>query len=87
VNCEEVLSQLSDYLDDEVREELCRAIEAHLHACHDCQVEVDTIKKTILLYRSERPSEVPVSVSGRLQAALAKAYEEPGAAGGENPSR
>jgi len=73
--------------DDEVREELCRAIEAHLHACHDCQVEVDTIKKTILLYRSERPSEVPIAVSGRLQAALAKAYDEPGPDGVEGSAR
>lgn len=87
VNCEEVLSQLSDYLDDEVREELCKAIEAHLHACHDCQVEVDTIKKTILLYRSERPTETPVAVSGRLRAALAQAYDEPGTDGPGRASR
>lgn len=82
MNCEEVLSQLSDYLDEEVREELCKAIEAHLHACHDCQVEVDTIKKTIMLYRSERPAEMPVAISGRLRAALAQAYDEPAPDGG-----
>lgn len=87
MNCEEVLSQLSDYLDDEAREELCRAIEAHLHACHDCQVEVDTIKKTILLYRAERPMETPVAVSGRLQSALSRAYSEPGADGPEPGAR
>jgi len=87
LNCEEVLSRLSDYLDEEVREELCKAIEAHLHACHDCQVEVDTIKKTIMLYRSERPAETPVVVSGRLRAALVEAYGRDGADGAESPAR
>ena len=77
LNCEDVLSQLSDFLDEEAREELCKAIEAHLHACPDCQVEVDTIKKTILLYRAERPIELPLAVSGRLSAALTRAYREP----------
>ena len=75
LNCEDVLSQLSDFLDEEAREEL--AGQGHLHACPDCQVEVDTIKKTILLYRAERPIELPLAVCGRLSAALTRAYREP----------
>ncbi len=77
LGCEEVLEQLSDYLDEDARSELCEAIEAHLSRCHDCQVEVDTIKKTILLYQADRVIEMPVAVSGRLSAALAKAYTQP----------
>jgi hypothetical protein len=77
LGCEEVLEQLSDYLDEDARAELCEAIEQHLSRCHDCQVEVDTIKKTILLYQADRVTEMPVAVSGRLSAALAQAYRQP----------
>ncbi|MFI5371018.1 MAG: anti-sigma factor family protein [Candidatus Eisenbacteria bacterium] len=77
LSCEEVLEQLSDYLDEDARAELCEAIEQHLSRCHDCQVEVDTIKKTILLYQADRVVEMPVALSHRLESALAKAYRQP----------
>ncbi|NOT35152.1 MAG: zf-HC2 domain-containing protein [Candidatus Eisenbacteria bacterium] len=78
LNCEEVLSQLSDFLDADAREALCLAIQEHLHACHDCQLEVDTLKKTIMLYQAERPIELPSGVSDQLRVALSKVYGEPG---------
>ena len=74
VNCNEVLEQLGDYLDEDARLELCRAIEQHLHQCHDCQVYVDTIKKTIVLYQADRSVELPVTASSKLVAALAREY-------------
>ena len=76
MNCNEVLDQIADYLDEDARADLCRAIEAHLSQCHDCQIEVDTIKKTIVLYQSERRVEVPVQVTERLRVVLARAYRE-----------
>ena len=75
VDCNEVLEQLADYLDRDARAELCSAIEEHLKHCHDCQVEVDTVKKTIVLYQADRHLTTPVSISTRLQNVLAKAYE------------
>jgi len=74
VDCTEVLEQLSDYLDAEARAELCRQIDAHLARCSRCQVHVDTVRKTILLYHIDGPSETPVRVSADLQAALAREY-------------
>jgi predicted anti-sigma-YlaC factor YlaD len=76
LGCEEVLERLSDYLDEEARAELCEAIEQHLSRCHDCQIEVDTIKKTILLYQSDRVIEMPMAVTNRLGSALAAAYRQ-----------
>jgi len=76
VDCNEVLEQLADYLDDEAREDLCRAIEQHLGRCRDCHLYVDSIRKTIVLYQSDRAVEMPPSVSTKLEAALAKAYGE-----------
>jgi len=74
VDCNEVLQQLSDFLDPDAREELCRAIQDHLSQCHDCRFYVDTVKKTIVLYQNEGKVEMPAGVSNQLAAALAKEY-------------
>ena len=65
VDCIEVLGQLADFLDEDAREELCRDIKAHLTQCRDCQLQVDTIKKTIVLYQAEsgKTFELPVRVT------------------------
>lgn len=75
LSCQEVLDQLWEYLDEEARAELCSEIETHLLACSNCQVEVDSIKHTILLYRSEEQVRTPVLLSDRLRDALNQAYE------------
>lgn len=77
MDCQEVLDQLADYLDNETREELSRAIEKHLTNCRDCRVEVDTLRKTILLYHqadSTRALQIPIRVTESLNAALASEY-------------
>jgi predicted anti-sigma-YlaC factor YlaD len=74
VKCKEVLERLSDYVDADERAELCRMIEEHLAVCRGCKIEVDTIKKTILLYHSNGTAEMPVRVSAALQSALAREY-------------
>lgn len=81
VDCQEVLEQLADYLDNETREELSRAIEKHLSHCRDCRVEVDTLRKTILLYHqadTSRALQIPIRVTQELNAALASEYARGG---------
>jgi predicted anti-sigma-YlaC factor YlaD len=80
VNCQDLLEQLSDYLDQETRKELCAAIEQHLERCTDCRVVVDQTRKTIMLYQAGQPVELSglVAASERLQIALAQAYTEDG---------
>jgi len=74
VDCSKLLEELSDYLDREAREDLCRAIEEHLKSCHDCRIVVDKTRKTILLYQSDQAQPVPAAVTARLQAALTQEY-------------
>jgi predicted anti-sigma-YlaC factor YlaD len=74
VDCSEVLQQLADYLDEEARDELCRAIEQHLGQCRDCRLYVDTVRKTIVLYQSDAQVELPDGVSSALQTALGREY-------------
>lgn len=76
MDCNEVLEQLAEYLDEDAREELCRAIEAHLTRCRDCRVEVDTVRKTIVLYQVDRDVATPPTVTRGLEAALAKEYRK-----------
>ena len=79
IDCDEVLDQLSEYIDEETRAELCEAIKEHLARCRDCQIKVDTVKKTIVLYQSHSSVELPMHATARLTAALAREYgREPG---------
>ena len=71
IRCEDVLRELSNYLDVEVTEELCRQIEEHLQACHNCGVLVSTTRKTLSLVANSRILELPSDVSQRLMERMA----------------
>ena len=64
--CDELQSQLPDYLDGDAKDAVCRAIEEHLATCDDCRVVVDTMKKTISLYRNASDEDDPSEVHARL---------------------
>jgi predicted anti-sigma-YlaC factor YlaD len=65
-----MLGALSDYIDDELEVRLCAEIKAHLLECPDCQVMVDTLNKTVVLYRTYGQAEMPADVQTRLYAVL-----------------
>lgn len=65
--CQNLLVYLSDYIDGELSKEICAAIEKHLTDCSDCQVVVNTLRKTVDLYHSHHdPENVPTGVMQRL---------------------
>lgn len=68
--CDPIKEQLSDYIDDELAARLCAEIEAHLAECQNCRVMVDTLRKTIYLYREQPPAEMPSDVKERLYKVL-----------------
>jgi predicted anti-sigma-YlaC factor YlaD len=74
VDCTEVMEQLSEYLDADVQSELRKAVDEHLHACHDCSYYVDTVRKTVVLFQADLRIEVPMKATARLHAALAAEY-------------
>jgi anti-sigma factor (TIGR02949 family) len=76
VKCSEVISQLSDYLDAEAARELCDTLEAHLAECPQCRVNIDTVRKTISLYRSEWVRDCPEQVRVRLFTILSFEYRK-----------
>jgi RNA polymerase sigma-70 factor (ECF subfamily) len=64
--CRNLLSQLSDYIDGELEESLCAEIEQHMAGCPDCRAVVNTLEKTVELYRTTGRAEVPADVQTRL---------------------
>lgn len=70
MKCREMLGALSDYIDGELEDCLCAEIEAHLRQCPDCQVMVNTLNKTVVLYRTHGQTDVPADVQTRLYAVL-----------------
>jgi anti-sigma factor RsiW len=70
MKCKEMLGALSDFIDGELEARLCAEIEAHMTGCPDCQVMVDTLRKTVVLYRTHGSTEVPPDVQARLYAVL-----------------
>lgn len=69
--CPELINEISDYLDGVAAPEICAEIERHLQECPDCKVMVDTLEKTISLYRErEGDTELPEDVRKRLYRVL-----------------
>jgi len=78
LTCQEVLDQLGDYLDDDARAELVQEVDIHLHECRHCQVEVDTLRRTVQIYRCDEKVVLPLALSEKLQQALDQAYGNAG---------
>ena len=65
--CKQLLGSLSDYIDGELQAELCAELEQHIDGCDDCRIVVNTLRKTIELYReTNEPVALPEEVRSRL---------------------
>ena len=76
ISCKEVLSNLSNYIDEEGSVELRRAIEDHISWCRRCHVVFDTTGKALKIVLDVEPFEVPLAVSARLYTRLEKVLSE-----------
>ena len=62
-----LLNSLSDYVDGDLQQELCDEIELHMKDCENCQIVIDTLRKTVSLYQTSSESTVvPDEVRQRL---------------------
>lgn len=51
MKCEELVQYLSDYIDNNLSEELSAAAREHLATCENCRVVLSSTQQMILLYR------------------------------------
>lgn len=72
ITCEQLLNELSNYLDGQVDAALRTAIETHIKGCRRCAVLVDTTHKTLRIIADERILTLPVGLSHRLRAFLVR---------------
>lgn len=72
VSCEDVLRELSNFIDDDVDPRLRAEMEAHLRRCHRCSVLHDSTRKVLYIVGDERVFEIPAGYSTRLHRFLAE---------------
>jgi len=53
VKCSEFLKKMSDYFDGQIPEPLLSDLRAHMGQCSHCEVVVNTVEKTIRIYRNQ----------------------------------
>ncbi|MEW6578984.1 MAG: zf-HC2 domain-containing protein [Chloroflexota bacterium] len=68
--CRRYLGSLSEYADGTLSDELCQELEAHMAACENCRIVVNTFTKTVSLYRQIPAPEMPSAVKERLYKVL-----------------
>jgi predicted anti-sigma-YlaC factor YlaD len=63
MDCRKVYRHICENLDEDLDSRRCREIKKHLQACPHCQAYLDSVKKTVTLYRElESP---PLSLRSR----------------------
>lgn len=70
MTCEDLLRMLNDYVDGDIDPGVCAGFDQHLEDCNPCRIVVDTIRKTITLYRNEVVYDMPPTFRDRLHQAL-----------------
>ena len=71
LGCQDILENLNAYIDGELNAQLCGQIETHIEACPNCQIVVNTLKKTIQLYQVDgQETMLPEEARRRLFASL-----------------
>jgi predicted anti-sigma-YlaC factor YlaD len=74
ITCEELLQYLSDYIDNDLEEELTAVAQHHLSACHKCRVVLDSTQQTIFLFRAQGKRTIPAERRQRLFSQLQAAF-------------
>ena len=78
MDCETLLTYLSDYLDHQLSEELEATAREHLMTCHNCQVMLNSTQRVIRLYQGTgREAVIPAARRQRLYDQLESIFLDP----------
>jgi predicted anti-sigma-YlaC factor YlaD len=70
MKCIEVYQFLIDELDEHLDDPSRESIKMHLRECHDCSTMLETLKKTVHLYKSQPELIVPESLAAHVLQAI-----------------
>jgi len=74
----DLIKQVCNYLGSDLDSEPCQMIKQHLEKCHNCEVYIDKIKKTVEIYRRiDHCTELPETTCKQLFASLNLDLPEP----------
>lgn len=73
-DCRRLFARLSQYLDAELPEPDCAAIQAHLSDCPPCRAFLRTLRKTVDLCRQYSPETMPPPLKVKARKELLDAY-------------
>jgi len=74
--CEQVMTRLSDYLDEDLDREAGVEVARHLGACGTCLAFADSLRRTIELCRAYEPSVKPRPLNPPVRAELESAWRK-----------
>ncbi|GEM_PF-820575 len=83
MKCVEVYQFLIDELDEHLDDPSRESIKMHLRECHDCITVLETLKKTVHLYKSQPDLIVPESLAEHVLAAIKRSSAKPSNDGGQ----
>jgi anti-sigma factor RsiW len=76
VKCDNIIEELTSYLDDALDPALRQELEEHLKKCKKCRLVVDTCKKTIQIFCNSEPVPLPDETRIRLHSALRERLQQ-----------
>lgn len=76
MKCEELLKHLNEYVDGSLDPMICEQFEGHMADCDPCQIVVDNIRKTIVLYKEGKPYELPIAFKNKLHETMKQRWLE-----------
>ena len=66
MKCKEAYFRICDNLDADPDSAKCRQVLRHLETCPDCAALLDSVKKTVALYRSTPTPRIPSATHRKL---------------------
>ena len=70
MRCPEILDHICEELDTKISSAKCREIKRHLSQCPNCTAYLNSLKKTIRLYKTYPDKKVPQKTREQLFAVL-----------------
>lgn len=74
-SCRRVYRFICENLDQNMDSPRCKTIKKHLDGCPECRTYLDSLKKTVVLYRMMPTPAVPDQVHRKLFRDIALAYD------------
>lgn len=67
MNCKQTYKHICKKLEEDLSSPVCSKVKEHLKECPNCKAYLDTLKKTVILYREYKKPELNKAGKKRLQ--------------------